>query len=168
VVNGGFFLPDRSPLGLVISDGVKLNPLRRADWGVFYIARGRPHIVHTRDFKESDAISQAIQSGPRLVADGRPFKLKRQTARRTAIAIDAAGRILLVFTLVGSPLASDLAEILRRQEPEGAGARFALNLDGGPSSQAYVETGGMHLRLDGGWPVPTAVALALRETADAR
>ena len=46
-INGGFFLPGYKPLGLLIVDGKEVNPLRRADWGIFLIQDNIPRIIHT-------------------------------------------------------------------------------------------------------------------------
>ena len=44
-VNGGFFLPDYRPLGLLIVDGRETSPLRKADWGIFLIQDNVPKIT---------------------------------------------------------------------------------------------------------------------------
>jgi uncharacterized protein YigE (DUF2233 family) len=73
-INGGFFTPEYRPLGLLIVDGKEVNPLRRADWGVFLIQENRPRIIHTNEFQNDRGISQAMQVGPRLVVNGRELR----------------------------------------------------------------------------------------------
>ncbi len=136
-VNASFFTPDGTPLGLIIDRGNEVQKLRNVDWGVFFITRdGKARIVHTSDFKKSDDIEVAIQSGPRLVVAGRPLKLKPQIARRTAVCVDTENRVLLVVTEQGI-LLQDFANLLALSTGEGGlGCLYALNLDGGSSTQA--------------------------------
>lgn len=163
VVNGSFFLQDRTPLGLVVADGVQLNPLRKADWGVFYVSDGRARLVHTRDYDPQTDVEQAIQAGPRLVVEGQPLELKPQVARRTFLGIDEAGRIYLGATVDGAAHLGRLAEVLSLPPARGGlGLSYALNLDGGPSTQLYAERGDLHLDIRG-QAVPIAVAVFPRD-----
>jgi uncharacterized protein YigE (DUF2233 family) len=50
-INGGFFLPDYRPLGILIVDGRQANPLRNADWGIFLMQDNHPRIIHTKEFQ---------------------------------------------------------------------------------------------------------------------
>src|SRR5260370_8040738 len=85
-INGGFFDEDRRSLGLRIAGGKTAVPLRRGvDWGVLVVRAGRATIVHSRDFKPDARIEGAIHVGPRLVAAGRPLRLKPQAARRSGV-----------------------------------------------------------------------------------
>jgi Phosphodiester glycosidase len=78
VVNGGFFDENAQPLGLVVGDGKQTSPLRKVDQGVFLISMGKPMILHSRD-PLPEPLDTALQSGPRLVVDGRALQLKPQT-----------------------------------------------------------------------------------------
>ncbi len=79
-MNGGMYKPDHSPQGLYIENKKNLSPLDTANGngnfylkpnGVFYItADNTPAISITNNFKYSDAINYATQSGPMLVIDG--------------------------------------------------------------------------------------------------
>ena len=168
VVNGGFFDEHYRPLGLLVCDGVERNPLRRADWGVFFLVGKRPRVVHTRDYEPGAAVEQAIQAGPRLVVDGRPLALKPQTARRSMVGIDATGRVYLAVSIAGAPLLSDLAELLARGTDDGGlGLSYALNLDGGPSTQLFASLRDFTVDEPGGWAVPSAIGVFPREAAEA-
>jgi uncharacterized protein YigE (DUF2233 family) len=154
-INGGFFQPDFKPLGLIIVDGRQTNPIRKTDWGIFLIENERARIIHTRDFQNDRMITQALQVGPRLVAEGRELRLKRQVARRSALGITSDGDVILLNTEDTEVYAQDLARIFRLPEVEGGlGCREALALDGGPSAQMYGEY--KNLRID--IPGKTAVA----------
>jgi uncharacterized protein YigE (DUF2233 family) len=158
--NGPFFDLDGSPMGLLVVDGKKKAPLRPVDWGVFALDAAGVHIVHTKDWHEPEGLRQAMQVGPRLVVDGQPLTLKRQSARRTALCALADGRLKVL--VVGTALeASDLAGFLVSE-----GCRDALNLDGGDSTQLYLRRAGIEVDEPGGDPVPVAVGLFVHGTTD--
>lgn len=163
-VNGGFFLPGFKPLGLLVSQGRQLNPLRRADWGVFYVANREAGLVHRRDWKTPRGLEFAIEAGPRLVVGGRVLKLKEQVARRTALGITGDGRVVVVVT--ESPvLTATLAELLALPESKGGlGCREALNLDGGSSTQLYFADGERRVSISGRGHVANAVAVYPRDS----
>ncbi len=162
VVNGGFFDTEWRPLGLRIAGGRVLVGLRpRVDWGVLVVSGGQAHIVHSREFRPNSAgtagIDAAIQVGPRWVAAGRAFKLKPQSARRTAVALDRGGRKITLAVTRSEVSAQDLAALLVR-----LGFDSALMLDGGPSSQLSAAIGDFHLDLRGGYGVPDALVVRAR------
>ncbi len=159
-VNGGFFLPNYQPLGLLIVDGQEVNPLRKADWGIFMIQDNIPRIIHTSQFQKEKNISQALQVGPRLVVDGKGKTMKKQIARRTALGITYKKQIILVNTEKTDAYTQDLARIFSLPESQGGlECRDALSLDGGPSAQMYVEYGFFKIDNPGGLPVPNAIGV---------
>ena len=159
-VNGSFFAENYAPLGLLVSGGKTLNPARQADWGVFAVSHGKATLHHVKEFDAKPDVSFAVEAGPRLVLDGKPVvSLKPQVARRTAIAVDGSGRVLLVAT-EGPLFTSELAELLARPEADGGlGAVAALNLDGGSSTQMYVNLEGEHVDVVGIGGVANTVAV---------
>lgn len=159
-INGGYFDENRRALGLVISEGVERNPLRRADWGVFALRGDSASIVHTREFDPA-GVDEAIQCGPRLVVDGQPTRLKPSSpTARSAVGIDAEGRVVLVATS-GLLELSQFADVLARPATEGGvGCVQAMNLDGGPSTQLAAPG---RLAVKGGWPVPNHLVLLPRD-----
>ncbi len=162
-VNGGFFLPDFRPLGLLIIDGREANPLRRTDWGIFMIQDNRPRIIHTREYQNAGTISQALQVGPRLVASGRELRMKKQVARRSALGITYKDQVILANSEDTEIYAQDLAGIFYRRESEaGLECRDALTLDGGPSAQMYADYKDLKIDLPGGWPVPNGIGVFKR------
>jgi Phosphodiester glycosidase len=163
VVNGGFFDENAQPLGLVVGDGKQTSPLRKVDQGVFLISMGKPMILHSRD-PLPEPLDTAVQSGPRLVVDGRALQLKPQISRRSSICLPGDGTVLVV--VIPRPVSlSDLARSLVRQATDGGlGCWSALNLDGGPSTQLSVATPGFNLEVDGGWGVPNGLAVLPRST----
>jgi uncharacterized protein YigE (DUF2233 family) len=157
-INGGFFDEDRRSLGLRIAGGQTAVPLRRGvDWGVLVIRPGRAAIVHSRDFKPDARIEGAIQVGPRLLVAGQPLRLKPQSARRSAVALDREGRTL---TLVVSPGPIDAGRLAERLA--GLGFHSALLLDGGASTQVSAAAGGFTLEVAGVYGVPDALVMRPR------
>ncbi len=162
VVNGPFFDVDGSPMGLLVIDGKERQSLRRADWGVFYVDGAGAHVVHTRDYGGGRGIKQAFQVGPRLVVDGEVLALKPQSARRTAVCTKSSGKVVALVAGVSvgaSELASYLASI---------GCTNALNLDGGPSSQLFVSSGGVQIEEPGGTGIPIALGVFPKLPAEER
>jgi uncharacterized protein YigE (DUF2233 family) len=162
-VNGGFFLPDYKPLGLLIVDGREANPVRKADWGIFLIQENHPRIIHTKEFHNEKSVSQALQVGPRLVISGRELQLKKQVARRSALGITLRDEIILLNTQDTEAYAQDLAHIFRLPQSEGGlECRDAIALDGGPSAQMYGEYKGWRVDVPGGWAVPNGIGVFKR------
>jgi uncharacterized protein YigE (DUF2233 family) len=160
MVNGGFFGEDEKPLGLIISDGKQTNRLLKRDWGVFFVKNNRAAIAHTRNYKPSSDITQALQVGPRLVVNGELVKLKPQSARRTALGIMKDGRVVL-FVSEGELTLKQLAETMRAPEG-GLNCPNALHLDGGGSSQMYVNTPKLQLNVEGSWKVANGIGVFAR------
>lgn len=142
-VNGGYFHPDRTPLGLVIADGNKLHAFERAKLlsGIFVVTKGRPRIVRAAQFTPSAADSDALQAGPFLVEKGLPVPglNAARPARRTVVATDGKGRWALLMVL-----SATLAETAALLSAPGEWPDFpiaqALNLDGGSSTGLWVNT----------------------------
>ena len=155
-INGGYFDGRGAPMGLRISRHHKSSPLRRADWGVFWILGGRAQIAHTRDYRPKDLPDEAIQCGPRLVVRGRATTLKPQWSRRSGLGIDARGRVVLA--IADGPLSlEDWAQAWASSA--GLSCRDAINLDGGPSTQLALSGVKGRQGVSGGWPVPDAIVI---------
>ena len=136
-VNGGYFDPEDAPVGLLVSDGRMLAPLRKAKLlsGVLTASASRVDIVRASRFTMSTRIKSAVQCGPLLVERSVPIAglNDARKARRTFAAVDGKGRAALGVCSAVS--LAQLGEILALPEPAGK-IRFtrALNLDGGSSS----------------------------------
>jgi uncharacterized protein YigE (DUF2233 family) len=136
-VNGGYFHEDFRPVGLMVADGKTLHPFQTAKLlsGVFQVRDGKPSIVRSGAFRESAAVTQALQCGPMLVEKGAVVSglNAERTARRTVVATDQRGRWGLI--LMTSVSLRGAAEILRTPGVWGDWTiQTALNLDGGGSS----------------------------------
>lgn len=148
-INGGFFSPDMQPLGLRIDAGKIKNPLKGTSWwGVFYTQNSQPFITSPKSFRNNKNINFAIQSGPRLIVDGKITSLKPGVANRTALGITADGKVILLATS-HLPLALDeLAQIMASPTDKGGlNCVDALNLDGGSSTQLYAKVNNFKLNV---------------------
>ena len=164
IVNGTYFDEHARPLGLLMDEERTLNPLRRADWGVFYVKDGRAGLVHTREWRAKPIATPefAIQVGPRCVIEGQPVKLKAQVARRAALGIQADGSVLIALSS-REILSADLARTMASAETAGGlGCTHAVMLDGGGSAQLWGSVGERRWNISGAWPVPNAVAVKRR------
>ena len=138
-INGGFFDEAGRAIGWVVSDGREISPPSRRGWAALALRKDRAEIVPAAT-ADARGVIQAVQAGPRLVTGGRPnARLKAQTARRSFVGVDAAGRLVLGCTGPSAVDAGVLARFLATPEADGGvGLVDALNLDGGGSSQLHV------------------------------
>jgi hypothetical protein len=144
-VNGGYFHPDGTPLGLVVWQGRELHPMERARLlsGMVLVRGGRVLLQRVAEFKPDPGTSAALQAGPFLVDAGQPVKglEAARVAARTVVFADAAGEAGLVACR--NATLAETAEILSDPavlgaDPRGARVVRALNLDGGTSSGLWV------------------------------
>ncbi|MCD6045040.1 MAG: uncharacterized protein K0R48_203 [Gammaproteobacteria bacterium] len=142
-INGGFFTPDGKPLGLRINNDKLLSPLKPISWwGIFYLRNNIPELSSMKTFTLSNDIDFAIQAGPRLLVNNDIPRLKEGVGNRTAIGYNQNNNIIIVVSENAQLTTLQLAKILRRSEKHGGlGCLYALNLDGGSSSQSYAKVG---------------------------
>lgn len=147
-VNGGFFTPDNKPLGLRISQGQVLNPLRQISWwGIFSITNSIAQISSKKEFRPNPAINFAIQAGPRLVVNGKIPNLTPGVDSRTALGITRDGKVILLVTDQFFVSTEQLGEIMRSSEADdGLNCINAINLDGGHSTQLYTRLPNLNLQ----------------------
>jgi exopolysaccharide biosynthesis protein len=136
-VNGGYFDPANAPVGLLISDGRLIAPLRKARLlsGVMVVSNGRIQLLRVAEYASRQKATAALQSGPFLVDRSRPVPGLNNTrlARRTFIVTDGSDRAAI--GLCSEVTLAELGKILAT--PEAAPnlkVQRALNLDGGSSS----------------------------------
>jgi uncharacterized protein YigE (DUF2233 family) len=142
-VNGGYFEPDYTPLGLLISDGRMVAPLRKARLlsGVVSATNGQVKIQRVAEFSMKTKPAAARQSGPFLVERGAavPGLNSTRAARRTYVAVGRDKAALgyssyLTLAQLGAVLATPgvIPDVKLER---------ALNLDGGSSSAFWFAAG---------------------------
>src|SRR6266446_5763791 len=143
-VNGGYFQPDLTPVGLLISQGKLIHPLERAKLisGVFFVRKQKPALVRAQHFSDTAGVTDAIQCGPFLVERGGIVSglNNGRSAPRTFVFVTRAGN--WGIGICRSVTLAELSEILTITDllPTGPIAT-ALNLDGGSSTGFYLARG---------------------------
>jgi len=136
-VNGGYFDPADAPVGLLISDGKLIAPLRKARLlsGMMIVANGRAQLLRFAEYSSRRNATTALQCGPFLVDHGQPVAGLDDTrsARRTFIVTAGSDR-----AGVGYCSEATLAQLGKILATTGLApdlkVQRALNLDGGSSS----------------------------------
>ncbi len=159
IINANFFDAAQRAVGAVVSDGVWSGSAYHNRGGSFILQAGEARVVANRGqpLSRDSGIEQLAQGFPLLVAAGRAAysdTSRSQRTRRTIIAQDRNGRILLlVAPLLGLSLA-DLSAYLASSDLE---IETAVNLDGGGSTLFALPAAGYALpSFDA---VPTILAL---------
>jgi exopolysaccharide biosynthesis protein len=137
-VNGGYFDPQDAPVGLLISDGKLIAPLRKARLlsGVLVISKARVELLRSGEYSARKNTIAALQCGPFLVDGGTPVAGLNDTkpARRTFVLTSGADRVAIGFC--SSMTLAQLGAILAISELK---VHRALNLDGGSSSAFWFD-----------------------------
>lgn len=143
-VNGGYFHPDRTPLGLLIADGKKVHGFEKAKLlsGLVVVTGAKISVLRAAEYRPTLKVDQARQAGPFLVDGGKAVAglNAERRARRTAFVTNGVDRFALVST--DSMTLAEAGEILAL--PGLAGdwkITRALNFDGGSSTGLWVKSG---------------------------
>ena len=141
-VNGGYFHPDRTPLGLVVRQGGTIHPLERAKLlsGLVVVKKDRVALLRTSEFRASAEVREALQAGPFLVDGGKAVAGLNDTrgAARTVVFADGSGNFGVL--ICRSATLAETGRLLASPGllPAGKITR-ALNLDGGSSTALWVK-----------------------------
>jgi len=156
-INANFFDRDSRINGLLVADGVSHGQPWLTRGGTFLLRDGLPVIQpNTERPWRAGVLRQAVQGFPMLVLDGQPaYRRSGAPARRSVVALDRSGRVLLFTTPLLGPSLAGMAAWLASPDLE---IDSALNLDGGSSTMFYVHTDDP-LRLPSLDPVPALLAV---------
>ena len=135
--NGGYFnMTDFSPATLEIAQGVSTGKLGSSgsSGGIFGVKAGVPFIADEKGFNLSPDVTDLVQCGPLLMADGKVFSDPgKATAPRTFVMTDGKGQ-----WAIGVTTSLTLTELASTLTSPGLIPDFvvatAMNLDGGPST----------------------------------
>lgn len=164
-VNGGFFTADHHATALVVSDGAVHGASYTGFGGMLAASPdGRVWIQVLRDepYDPGASLEQAIQSFPILVYPGGTVAQitdNGQRARRTVVAIDRRGRVLLIVCPTSTFSLQALATWLVSSDLE---IDRALNLDGGSSSGLFVNAGDIRWQIDSFAALPSVLLVEPR------
>jgi uncharacterized protein YigE (DUF2233 family) len=141
-VNANFFDPQSQVVGMLVADGAVFGGSFVGRGGMFSVQNGVPQVrsLITTPY-QGEGLEQAAQAFPMLVTDGIPNYERTagdRASRRTIVAQDSAGRILLIAT--GSLFGMTLADLSTYLSGAGLDIVNALNLDGGGSTMMAVNS----------------------------
>lgn len=154
--NGAFFSADREPLGLRVQKGKVISKYKAISWWrVLYQHQGKLKIRRKIPAYQLKQTEFAIQAGPRLLSKGKMAKLKAGKANRTAVGIADNGHLLIVISEHAPISTQYLAEFFKKN----LNSQYALNLDGGSSSQLYVDINGFTEQVWGFARIPDPICI---------
>ncbi|MCG8600793.1 MAG: phosphodiester glycosidase family protein [Verrucomicrobiales bacterium] len=144
-VNGGFFLKDHSPSGLMVSGGSSIGKFGHGGLlsGVVLSSGNRnPYVLRRAEYGPAYKPTDLIQAGPFLVDQGKTVTgLSPRNSRRRSFVLHDGGKWFALGLSDAFTLA-ELGQILAQAEisPQRKIHR-ALNLDGGTSSGLFLDRG---------------------------
>jgi uncharacterized protein YigE (DUF2233 family) len=146
VVNGGYFTAENVVTGLIIADGQAYSTPYGDYAGMFAVASdGSVSLrwLRTWPYDAGEPLQSAVQSFPVLVKPGGVMGFPAdaddgRTSRRTVVARDRQGRVLLLIAPRGYLSLHALAVWLAEGDLD---LDIALNLDGGTSSGFWMADG---------------------------
>lgn len=156
-INGGYFAASYQSTALVVSDGVASGASYEGFGGMLAVSGDGAislRALREQPYDPGEPISQALQSAPMLVMPGgAPATIQDdgQRARRSAVGIDRAGRLLLIVSPTAGFTLRGFAVWLSRSDLD---LDRALNLDGGSSTGLYLKSGALDERIDSLGPLP--------------
>ncbi len=143
-VNGGYYTPEFTPVGLLVIESVRINrPNRKKPSGILHVSPdGEVSLSDLNDYLANAPPSAfALQSWPFLVDKGGVPGIKtpdRRRHRRTAVVKTPGGGIVLVTS--GPLTLYEFSRVLIDEDLMGFQVDQALNLDGGPSTGFFAQT----------------------------
>ncbi|MEN8097611.1 MAG: phosphodiester glycosidase family protein [Chloroflexota bacterium] len=165
-VNGGFFAPDFTSTGLVISDGTPYGSSYLGFGGMFAIsASGMPTLqrLESQPYDPADDLTEAVQSFPMLFSiKGAPVTegFSDDISRRSVVGLDNQGRVLFINFSHG---ALDLAALSLYLVQSDLQLVSALNLDGGSSSGLVLAHENVRIDLPSLVAIPAVITVSLRQ-----
>jgi hypothetical protein len=164
-INGGYFGPDYHATALVISDGVARGDSYEGFGGMLAVTSGgavslRP--LRDQPYDPGEPLAQGMQSSPMLVLPGgvaASIHDDGERARRSALAQDRVGRLLLIVSPTAAFTLSEFAAWLAASDME---IDRAVNLDGGSSTGLFVSDGPLQEAIDSFGPLPLVLLVEPR------
>jgi uncharacterized protein YigE (DUF2233 family) len=160
VINGGYFDDHNKPSGLLVSNGTATGSSYSGFGGMLSVdTAGHVSLRSLRDQPynpDSDQLQQATQSSPMLMIDGKrtQFSANAASQRRSVVALDKEGRLLLIVSPGSAFSLDELADLLASSD---LSIQTALNLDGGSSTGLYVNAGSQKVSIDAFTALPIVI-----------
>ncbi len=159
-INGGFFTEEYRTTALLVSDGAPTGESYAGFGGMLAVAPdGSVSIRPLRDetYDPAEPLDQALQSFPMLIFPGNiPAEIEDngERSRRSALALDQSGRLLIIAAPSAGWTLRGLAAWLSQSD---LAIDRALNLDGGSSTGLYLKDGALEETIDSFGPLPTVL-----------
>lgn len=166
LINGGFFDEANRTTALLISNGTVSGESYVGRGGMFAVDQAGAvwlRYLGEQAYDPAESLVEALQGWPMLVRSGGVQAYTFEDgirARRSAIAIDREGHVLLIASPTASFTLRELAEWLIGAD---LGIDAALNLDGGSSTGLLLATDSLHERIDAFVPLPTVLLVLAGE-----
>jgi uncharacterized protein YigE (DUF2233 family) len=163
VINGGFFDEQNRTVSLLVAGGQAVGESYAGRGGMFSVSPdGAVRLRGLADapYDPTEPLAEALQGWPLLVQPGGAAAYSfadSERARRSALAIDRSGRVLLIACPSASFTLAGLATWLAGSDLE---IDAAVNLDGGSSTGLLLAGAGASERVEPFVPLPI-VLLAL-------
>jgi exopolysaccharide biosynthesis protein len=167
VVNGGYFTPENETIGLLISDGQMWGTPYGDFAGLFAVTtEGQVSVrwLKERPYDPTEPLIEALMSFPVLVKPGGVMGFPTDAddgspARRTVVAQDRQGRMLIIVAPRGYLSLHEMARFLAESDLD---LDVALNLDGGASTGLWLQTEYAAAASDSLVSVPSVLAVYYR------
>src|SRR5947209_8244328 len=162
VINGGYFDQQNQTEGLVVSNGQAFGTSYTGFGGMLSVdAQGKVSLRSLSDQPydpNGDKLQQATQSSPMRIVNGKrtQFSANAASSRRSVVAIDKQGRLLLISSAAQAFTLDELADLLASSD---LSIKTALNLDGGASTGLYVNAGSQHVAIDSFAGLPIVIVV---------
>lgn len=162
IINGGYFDTHNRPTGLLISDGQTYGT-SYSGFGGMLAVDGQGNVT-LRSLSQqpydpdNEQFQQATQSSPMLMLNGKrtQFNANAASSRRSVVAVDKQGRLLLIVSPNQAFSLDELADLLASSD---LSIKTALNLDGGASTGLYVHAGSQQVTVDPLTPLPIVIVV---------
>jgi exopolysaccharide biosynthesis protein len=161
-INGGYFDAQHNATALVVSDGQTYGASYDGFGGMLSVdiqgAVSLRSLLQQPYNPNNEQLQQAIQSSPLLVLNGKrtQFSANAASQRRSVVALDKQGRLLLIVSPLAAFTLDELADLLVSSD---LAIDTALNLDGGSSTGLYLNAGKQHVTIDSLAVLPLVIVL---------
>jgi uncharacterized protein YigE (DUF2233 family) len=163
VINGGYFDQAGRPTALVIFDGIRRGESYAGFGGMVVVNEAGQFELRSlrqQPYDPSENLQQAMQSAPMLIQPGGEISEldgdDNDRSRRSVIARDRQGRLLLIASDTSALTLPELAQSLKNSDLD---LDAALNLDGGRSTGLYVRTEQASVQIDSLEKLPLVLAV---------
>jgi len=164
IVNAGYFTPEGEATALLVSGGRPAGTPLGEFAGMFAVtAYGQASVRWLQEwpYDPTEGLVEGVQSFPVLVKPGGVMGFPTDgdegtPARRTVVAQDNDGRILIVVAPRGYLSLHELAVFLADSD---LGIDTALNLDGGGSTGLWLSSGETSVKIDSRTPIPSVIVV---------